>query len=45
MDTTIYLNNQLSAEEAAIKIQEEAIKAKKAALRIKKAVDNKLKNV
>ena len=44
MDTTIYLNNQLSAEEAAIKIQEEAIKAKKAALRIKKAVDNKLKN-
>ena len=44
MDTTIYLNNQLSAEEAAIKIQEEAIKAKKAALRIKKTVDNKLKN-
>ena len=44
MDTTIYLNNQLSAEEAAIKIQEEAIKAQKAALRIKKAVDNKLKN-
>ena len=44
MDTTIYLNNQLSAEEAAIKFQEEAIKAKKAALRIKKAVDNKLKN-
>ncbi|MDT9341851.1 hypothetical protein VV11_021515, partial [Trichodesmium erythraeum 21-75] len=44
MDTTIYLNNQLSAEEAAIKIQEEAIRAKKAALRIKKTVDNKLKN-
>ena len=44
MNAAIYLNDNISTEEVAIKIQEEAIKAKKAALRAKKAVDSKLKN-
>jgi len=44
MNAAIYLNDNISTEEVAIKIQEEAIKAKKVALRAKKAVDNKLKN-